>query len=115
MQRIQHKGFSVVFNRCLLGLWKSYLNDNSAFGVLRSGMLLGSMKVNELTDYYHLPCKFRLRSGKEVYGVIWPGASGEGAPLNFASSADYGKWKRKLREQSWPRLLRQEIVAAKIL
>lgn len=45
------------------------------------------MGVKELNNYFNKPCRFRLKSGKEVFGVIWPEAGGSNH--FFASSQDY--------------------------
>ena len=39
----------------------------------------------ELKTYYNQPCRFKLRSGKEVFGVIWT----ENEELLFASIETY--------------------------
>lgn len=32
------------------------------------------MRLQEIRHFYRKPCKFRLRSGKDIYGVIWKDA-----------------------------------------
>lgn len=47
------------------------------------------MNQNDLFLYYDKPCKFKLRGGKEVYGVIWKDRTPIGEEHFFASSEDY--------------------------
>lgn len=68
------------------------------------------------------PCKFRLRSGKEVYGVIWREHSAGVSQLLFASSGDYLRIKESpasTTEQELAsiavRLNRDDVIAAEIL
>ena len=69
------------------------------------------------------PCKFRLRSGKEVYGVIWREQHNHPNEVMFASSGDYHRWQARERraqqalelERMAIRLNRDELIAAEIL
>lgn len=47
------------------------------------------MRLQEFTDFYHKPCKFRFKSGKEVYGVIWRDPHSDDKGHYFASSGAY--------------------------
>lgn len=54
------------------------------------------MDLAHIRPYTHKPCRFKLRSGKEVFGVIWEvettdktGVAGESKRLYFASIRDY--------------------------
>ena len=54
------------------------------------------MDLAHIRPYTHKPCRFKLRSGKEVFGVIWEvettdktGVVGESKRLYFASIRDY--------------------------
>jgi len=54
------------------------------------------MDLDHLSNYTHKHCRFKLRSGKEVYGVVWevettdPSGNGEASTrLFFASVRDY--------------------------
>jgi len=47
------------------------------------------MRLQEITNFYHKPCKFRFKSGKEVYGVIWRDQNAGEAHHFFASSGAY--------------------------
>ena len=50
------------------------------------------MGQKEFSNYFNKPCRFRLKSGKEVFGVIWPDAAG--ANYYFASSKDYNEYAK---------------------
>jgi len=50
------------------------------------------MSNSNISYYYHIPCRFRLRSGKEVYGVVWQGGIGAASHL-FASLREYEKYQ----------------------
>ncbi|MBS1583093.1 MAG: hypothetical protein JST66_12925 [Bacteroidetes bacterium] len=47
------------------------------------------MELTIIRDLAHKPCRFKLRSGKEVYGVIWEVETNETRRLFFASVRDY--------------------------
>jgi len=54
------------------------------------------MDLSHIRPYAHKHCRFKLRSGKEVFGVIWEVETGEvgaspsdGKRLFFASVRDY--------------------------
>ena len=47
------------------------------------------MGLSELQSFYNSHCRFKLRSGREVFGVIWTVGSTEGDRLVFASVQDY--------------------------
>ena len=86
----------------------------------------------DVSLFLHKPCKFRLRSGKEVYGVIWRELDNRPNEVMFVSSGDYYRWKARNRrhQQSLEpefaepevdldrlaiRLNRDELIAAEIL
>ena len=53
------------------------------------------MDLSHIRPYTHKPCRFKLRSGKEVFGVIWEvettdktGLVGESKRLYFESIRD---------------------------
>lgn len=54
-----------------------------------------AMEIANLKKYAHRHCRFKLRSGKEVYGVVWEVETSESAGadgtkrLFFASVRDY--------------------------
>jgi hypothetical protein len=47
------------------------------------------MELSHIRGYTHKHCRFKLKSGKEVYGVIWEVESGDDRRLYFASVRDY--------------------------
>ena len=84
----------------------------------------------DVSLFLHKPCKFRLRSGKEVYGVIWREQNSHPNEVMFASSGDYFRLKARNRRQLQAftpdsieselesmaiRLNRDELIAAEIL
>ena len=69
------------------------------------------MDLTHIRPYTHKPCRFKLRSGKEVFGVIWEvettdklGAVSESKRLYFASIRDYERLQRDTLQpiQVWP-------------
>ena len=63
------------------------------------------MDLTHIRDFTHKHCRFKLRSGKEVYGVVWEvestDRSGQGTDtkrLFFASVRDY----ERLRTEGSP-------------
>ncbi len=47
------------------------------------------MDITHIRDFTHKHCRFKLKSGREVYGVIWEVESGDSCRLYFASVRDY--------------------------
>lgn len=47
------------------------------------------MELTHILDFAHKHCRFKLRSGKEVYGVIWEVETNDSKRLFFASIRDY--------------------------
>jgi len=56
------------------------------------------MDVKRARNYYNKPCRFVLKSGKEVFGVIWEGNNGLKGEHYFASSGEYLLFKDAERE-----------------
>lgn len=63
---------------------------------------IGNMEFSHLRQFAHKHCRFKLRSGKEVYGVVWEVEStdrhGQGQDtkhLFFASVRDYERLQRE--------------------
>ncbi|MEM9023573.1 MAG: hypothetical protein AAGB22_07515 [Bacteroidota bacterium] len=50
----------------------------------------------DLTYFYDTPCKFKLVSGKEVYGVIWRRDEHGRLQHYFASPFEYRNYRRQL-------------------
>ncbi len=47
------------------------------------------MGSTEFSNYYNKPCRFKLKSGKEVFGVIWEDIVNGNKEYFFASSSEY--------------------------
>ena len=52
------------------------------------------MELNRIRNYANKHCRFKLRSGKEVFGVIWEVESADARKLFFASIGDYERLQR---------------------
>lgn len=53
-----------------------------------------SMDLTRIRPYANKHCKFKLRNGKEVFGVIWEVELAEKRKLFFASIGDYERLQR---------------------
>ncbi len=49
------------------------------------------MDLARIRPLTHKHCRFKLRSGKEIFGVVWEVEGNEGLKLFFASVRDYEK------------------------
>ncbi len=58
------------------------------------------MKIEELSAFFRKNCRFRLKNGREVYGVIWKDANGVGAECYFASAHDHRLYELAMRRSS---------------
>ena len=54
------------------------------------------MKLKEASNYYHKPCKFTLRSGKEIFGVIWKSRENMSNEHCFASAMEYLQFQKRM-------------------
>jgi len=43
------------------------------------------MPKRDLKEYYNRECRFKLKSGQEIYGVLWEIESAKGKALYFTS------------------------------
>lgn len=60
------------------------------------------MNYEELEAYFNRHCKIKLRSGKEVFGVLWADASEAERPIYFASNIEHQamlRRRKKLQEK----------------
>ena len=57
------------------------------------------MELQRIRNFTHKHCRFKLRSGKEVFGVIWEVEGNSGKKFFFASVRDY---ERLQRDQQQP-------------
>ncbi|MBL4652033.1 MAG: hypothetical protein JKY53_04085 [Flavobacteriales bacterium] len=53
------------------------------------------MDNTSLKLYYDRPCKFKLRSGKDIYGVVWKEGDEFKETYYFSSSENYNRIKTK--------------------
>ncbi|MBN8702998.1 MAG: hypothetical protein J0M08_08030 [Bacteroidetes bacterium] len=51
------------------------------------------MDYSQFQAYKELPCRFKLKSGKEVYGVVWEQKNNEEPEYYFASYNTFSKIK----------------------
>lgn len=58
------------------------------------------MGLPDIRDFMHAHCRFRLRSGREVFGVIWEAGTQAGRLLHFASIGEYERARRDARQPS---------------
>lgn len=47
------------------------------------------MELTNIRDFTNRHCRFKLKSGKEVFGVVWEVETGDSCKLYFASVRDY--------------------------
>ncbi len=55
------------------------------------------MGLQNIREFTHVHCRFRLRSGREVYGVIWEVDTPNEHRLHFASIGEYERARRDPR------------------
>lgn len=53
------------------------------------------MTKEDLIAYYHRHCRLRLRSGKEVFGVLWEDEQNRDK-LCFASHDEHKSWRQAM-------------------
>ena len=77
------------------------------------------MDISRLSSFTHKHCRFKLRSGKEVFGVVWEvetaDTQGDGTPttsLYFASVRDYERLQQEGRPVQVIPMQPEEIVWA---
>lgn len=51
------------------------------------------MERSEFQKYNDLPCRFRLKGGKEIFGVIWENRFGDQLKHYFSTAADRMRYK----------------------
>lgn len=49
------------------------------------------MNKKDLKSYYYKHCRFRLKSGKDVYGIVWEDENSCESTLHFSTAAEAGK------------------------
>ncbi|HRO39020.1 MAG: hypothetical protein M9900_12260 [Flavobacteriales bacterium] len=53
------------------------------------------MGLPNIREYMHAHCRFRLRSGREVYGVVWEVETNDECRLYFATIGEYERSRRE--------------------
>lgn len=53
-----------------------------------------SMELSHIRTFVNKHCRFKLRGGKEVFGVIWEVETSEVRKFFFASVRDYERFQR---------------------
>lgn len=68
----------------------------------------------EFLSINDLPCRFKLKSGKEVYGVIWEKPQPEGSSYYFASLSE--RFNRNYRNSSIGMMIQlEDVVGAELI
>ena len=80
------------------------------------------MNYTEFLHYKEQHCRFMLKSGKEVYGVIWERSRKEELEYYFASSSTHKKYKESpsTNEFDWSernvhKVLLEDVIKAEII
>ncbi|HRH37760.1 MAG TPA: hypothetical protein PK760_05415 [Flavobacteriales bacterium] len=79
------------------------------------------MDLTHIKKYEHQHCRFKLRNGKDVYGVVWEvetsdaAGSSTGKRLYFASVSDYERLQRSASPVHVMPMQPEEIVAVESL
>lgn len=71
---------------------------------------INEMELSRIRPFANKHCKFKLRSGKEVFGVIWEVDNGSTKRLFFSSIHDYEKLQHSSAPVSVIPLQPEEIV-----
>jgi len=61
------------------------------------------MTKSDLSNYFHRHCRLRLRSGKEVYGVLWEHERDQ-SKLYFASHREHSAFRQAAQVRHLDRL-----------
>jgi hypothetical protein len=74
------------------------------------------MKVHDLQHYFNRHCRLKLKSGKEVFGVLW-GDDFDEEKLFFASNIDHKAYRQALDLKQLDRVskLRHEVDPEEII
>jgi hypothetical protein len=71
------------------------------------------MDLSRIRPLTHKHCRFKLKNGREVFGVVWEVESNDEKKLFFASVRDYERIQRDQRQPISVMVLQpEEIVAA---
>jgi hypothetical protein len=66
------------------------------------------MTVIDLQHYFNRHCRLKLKSGKEVYGVLW-GDDLDNAKLFFASNVDHKAYRQAIELKQLDRVSRYRL------
>ena len=59
------------------------------------------MLPSELDSFFEKPCRLKLKSGKEVFGVVWKeDTTTNNTDYYFASSEEYSAYKKAKKENN---------------
>ncbi|MEO7082606.1 MAG: hypothetical protein ABIY71_13830 [Flavobacteriales bacterium] len=47
------------------------------------------MGLTNIREFMHAHCRFRLRCGREIFGVVWEGGSSSERSLHFSTIGEY--------------------------
>jgi hypothetical protein len=61
------------------------------------------MRYDEIQAYFNHHCRIKLRSGKEVFGVLWSDLNDAERAIYFASYMEHKKMLAQKRLQARPR------------
>ena len=68
------------------------------------------MNYHKIQSLFHHHCKIKLRSGKEVFGVVWKNLSDTDKAMYFASYIEHKKLMAELSSsKNYDKLLKLEI------
>ncbi len=59
------------------------------------------MEAREIQTFFEKHCKFKLRSGKEIFGVIWEVENGRSKEHYFASIFNHRLYKKAQRNNEY--------------
>lgn len=62
------------------------LNKEAGGRVYFTGPIRVKMNRNDLSQYFHRHCRVRLKSGKEIFGILW--ASDDEHAVYFSTAAE---------------------------
>ena len=75
------------------------------------------MEARKFRYYEHKPCKFVLRSGKQIFGIVWSEKQNDDIKYFFSSAMEYMKTKISAgggKESAYPITL-DELIHAEFL
>lgn len=53
------------------------------------------MGLPNIREFMHAHCRFRLRSGREIFGVVWEAGANGNERLHFATIGEYERSRRE--------------------